>query len=305
MPGVTFSHPSVRGDLRLRLPPTQVDWSYNLVTRTTDTYAGQVVQVLAINFDKLTVMGRFGHEGPMGSRREGGRLLRRTSKNWNTNLPLGVGLAQMTEWFREYFSVASQGSGRDESVDTNYREEPVTLRYQGALNQMVDIDKSEQVWKVYPTSFPSYRRSNENFAPEWRVECEVAEAPGAIKEAEQMSAIERLRFGDRYTPLNPFSDPAGFYYWNADRSVKKKNLTAWALESARKDTQAIFDHFNVFLGEINEHDLNELVLQAASTPANVAPQPRAAGKKLGQDRIREARARRRLTDETVNFGEEQ
>lgn len=296
MAGVTFSHPAVDGALRLRLPPTEVDWSYNLVTSVQDTYAGQVVQILGVNFDKLTITGRIGNEGPWGAYREDGRLRRRTTEDWNTNLPLGVGLVQMTAWFRAYFAVASQGYSRE---GKRYREEPVTLTYQGSLDIDVDSNRSEQTWLVYPTSFPSYRRANDNFAPEWKVECEVFEAPGPIKERERMAAVDRLAYRPLWSPMNPFSDPIGMAYKNLDAD-NKRNLTDAAVRAAaQREAEGIIDYFHGFIGELGTTEIQELIVQQASLPATVAPKTYQAGKEAAQDRLREAQSRRRLKDDAL------
>ena len=102
MAGISFSH--TVGTLNLRLPPTEVDWSYKMATQTYSTYAGEVVQVLGISFDKVTFSGRFGKEGPHGKNlvvQNGQRVLvpRAVSEytDWQTSEPYGVGLSQMHE----------------------------------------------------------------------------------------------------------------------------------------------------------------------------------------------------------------
>jgi hypothetical protein len=306
MVGVRFHHEAVPGDLLLRLPPTQVDWTFNLNTTTTNTYAGQVVQVLSINFDKLILTGQFGWEGAHGAFREKdtGRIRRRHNADWNTSLPFGVGQLQMTAWFQHYFSAASQGTGKDEAPDTNYREEPVIIKYVGNIDVPVDVNRRETLWKVYPTSFPSYKRSNEDFAPEWKVECDIFEAPGDIRESEMINAIERLRFGDRHSPRNPFSDPEGIYFWENDPGENLNQLETMAREAARKDTTDIFDYYHSFLGEeLTSQDMRELIMAEASLPQDVAAKPQEEGRKRGEDRIKEARRRPKVEDELKLYEE--
>jgi hypothetical protein len=323
-PGVTFHHPAVKGDLVLRLPPSTAEWTYNMLTSVTPTYGGEVVQVLGISFDKLVLTGRFGREGPWGLRHEtkyvyvkphkkgkghkkGKKVKRRLptlerrvdEPTWEVrNEKFGIGLLQMTQWFKAYFSVASQGVGRDETPDTNYREEPVTIWYASNLDTLVDTGKSDATWKVYPTNFPSYRRSNENFAPEWRVECEVAEAPGLIADHEKMAAVSRLQFGDRYVPFNPFSDPAGFLIGKQKKKVLDK-LKAQAIAQARQDAGDIADYYNTLLGTIATEEATELLAQGASFPHSVSQKSQKAGKKEGLDRLKSVKKRKHLTDDAL------
>src|SRR5207248_3285988 len=69
-----------------------------------------------------------------------------------------------------------------------------------------------QEWLVYPTSIPSYRRSNLDFAPEWQLTCEVYQAPSNIHgsvEQDVKNRLANLRENVGYTPSNIFSDPDG------------------------------------------------------------------------------------------------
>lgn len=211
--GITFSHPQLP-TLALRLPPTEVDWSYNLLTYEQNTYAGQVVQVLGINFEKFTISGRFGRDGygdyELGSNAQSGNAHYWQRKDPPT-MTNSTGLTQMWTWFRNYMSIASQGVPKSKSPTNalidNYNQQPVTITYQGGSDIPVDDNKNEMQWLVYPTNFPSFRIANDNFAPEWKVECEVYEAPRAITGHIMTEAIERLAYEPLYQPGNKWSDP--------------------------------------------------------------------------------------------------
>src|SRR3954465_11882549 len=102
MPGIIFDHPRV-GTLNLRLAPTSVEWTYNMNVRTYDTFAGQVVQVLSMNFGDFVIMGRFGREGPHGKNLDNNTITSRTAGELSDYKNAGiyaVGLTQMTEYFR-------------------------------------------------------------------------------------------------------------------------------------------------------------------------------------------------------------
>jgi hypothetical protein len=139
--------------------------TYDLVTNTVPTYAGEVVQILAIKFDQLVIEGKFGKEGPHGATLTDGRLERRETSQLRDFESAGVyaiGLTQMTEFFQRFFAIASQG--HDAQVEGHYDQQPMTLRYDGASSVGVELGRDE-LWKVYPVNFPSYQRSLVDFAP--------------------------------------------------------------------------------------------------------------------------------------------
>jgi hypothetical protein len=273
---VVFTHPNTAvGTLRLRLPPTAVDWSYKANTNVINTYAGQVVQLLSINFEKLTITGQFGREGAHG------RVNVNAATNRERNVDgfrdyrhagrLAIGLTQMTEYFRNYFEVASAGK------NSQYDQAPMTLRYTGALNVDVDVGRVEE-WSIYPVSFPSYRRSNEDFAPEWRVEAEIHEPPLDVKHAAEQETFARLskaistRSGVGFRPNNEFSDPMGRFLYpkgsNTDLSKlppeKLKELVENAKKSWMEETTGLFDHLGSLFPATSEETLRTLILGGAS-----------------------------------------
>src|SRR5687768_5528619 len=74
-----------RRTLRLRHNPYEVNWTYNLNTQTYPTYAGEVIQVLSVNIDKLTIQGQLGKEGPFGAIASSGQ----TDPHWRGHVPRG------------------------------------------------------------------------------------------------------------------------------------------------------------------------------------------------------------------------
>lgn len=258
MAGVTFTHPNLDiGTLNLRLPPTSVEWTFNMNTSVRDTYAGQVIQLLSVNIDRLTITGKFGKEGPHG---------RGDQRNYTTNDPLGVGLTQMTEFFRNYFSVASQGI--DTASTGNYDQRSIKLTYEGALDVPVSDGKTE-VWLVHPISFPSYKRSNQDFAPEWRVECEVVEPSLAVQVAAEHSALNQLRDSVGYRPNNEFSDPLGQFLpqdYHQRTEADQRALLAVATKEARGQIDDTFSHFQGMIPAYTEEDLQALLQMNGSLP---------------------------------------
>jgi hypothetical protein len=283
MPGVSFSHPNPSiGSLFLRLAPTMVDWSFNLNTKVQDTYGGQVVQLLSINFDKFVISGQFGKEGPRGATRGSDKEIFRRSQ-MNNNLDGGVrdysgsaglysnGLTQMTEYFSRYFSLATQG------VDTknNYDERPMTISYEGALDVPTGVaGQSVEQWKGYPISFPSYKRSNQNFAPQWMVEFKVYEAPARVNALQRMKELDRLKNDTGYRPNNEFSDPYGRTFLEAKAKGKDGNLKELlkiAQAAVDEDLDNIARTFGELMPAFTDAALEELILQSASIPTTPTP----------------------------------
>lgn len=272
--GVTFRHSNEQvGDLYLRLPPTSVEWTYNLNTNVVNTYGGQVVQLLSMNFDKLTIQGQFGTEGAWGKiidKTTGQPRTRRTSELYDLNKGRGknpaapVGLAQMTAYFSRYFALASQGSERTEAGNLlrgHYDQDPMEIYYQ------TDLENVMRRWLVYPTSFPSYSRSNDNFAPEWQLVCEVEEPDQTIPKQGLPAALKRLRAAVGYKAFSRFSDPLGAFLYDANGNlISTQKALNFAKSEVEKQNNLIFDDFGNLLPSMNEQDLNELVQFGASMP---------------------------------------
>lgn len=271
MAGVKFSHPHPQiGDLYLRLPPSAVEWSFKLNTAVFDTATGQVVQVLSTSYDKFTISGRFGKEGPHGFRREDDRAIERPSREYfslserggTSSQPYVVGLTQMTAYFRRYFNAAGTGGELTEGGKTirgRHDQRYMTLSYKGGE------DAYERFWKVYPTSFPSYRRSNEEFAPEWRVEAQVVEPDFNIDTEKTNTAIARIRATQEYRPLNPFSDPMALEIDPKSPGGKKRliRLTEQQFDTLNNN---VYDYYAQMLPAYDPEDLAELINLNASLP---------------------------------------
>lgn len=144
MIGITFQHNI--GTLNLRLPPTQVEWDYKMNVQTYQTYAGEVVQVLGITFNRVVFQGQFGREGAHGKDLVNGLLVDRAVSdftNWETVEPYGVGLSQMFQYFKTYFSAASQGSV---TSPYHYNQAPMTVIHEGGTNVEVDpVNNKSQI----------------------------------------------------------------------------------------------------------------------------------------------------------------
>ena len=103
MNAITFSHPSSQvqqklGDLTVAVKPDQIVWSYGLNTANFSTYGGEVVQILSMYVEDMSI------EGTVGSYAE---------------------LERIYKWFIFYMQVATQGHSGHEGYDTR----PVKMIY--------------------------------------------------------------------------------------------------------------------------------------------------------------------------------
>lgn len=274
-----YTHPDVKPQkgkqpvnrtLRLRHSPTDISWNYNVITQPFDTYGGQVIQVLAVNIDNLVFQGQLGREGAFGFKRAGaggaddprwhgrvpagGNVTRSHSEQFEYNGIAYPGLHAMVEFFREYFALVSQGG--DPQNPGRFLQIPMTVSYDNTYTDMVDgkevtgrSDHEGKNWTVVPRNFPSFRRSNENFAPEWRVECEVIEADKKVLYREKQAAIARLQAAIGYKARNPFSDPLADPAYNLDDITKK-----------------IASQFKGILPKITQGDLENMIWQNITVP---------------------------------------
>ncbi len=257
--GVTFSHPQLP-TLYVQYAPVEVDWSYNLITHETNTYAGQVIQVLGVNFDRFTISGRFGNEGNKDYTR-GESWIHRNNAPTIAN---SSGITQMWTWFRTYMSIASQGVPRSSGISNaydNYNQQPVTITYEGTYDDiLIDDNKSEISWRVYPVNFPSFKISNENFAPEWRVECQVYEAPKPLSGQIMTEAIERLEYKPLYAPGSKWSDPNPHDPRDSQKEINKAALDAF------EATLTAADFFMQELANFPPEQLEQMLIQGYSMP---------------------------------------
>lgn len=261
----TFSFSDVHGKnytLNVRHNPYSIDWTYNLNTNIVDTYAGQVVQILSVNIDKVTIEGQLGVEGSTGRKREGGLLVpREGTEQFTFNGVAYPGLHAMTEFFRLYFAVSSQGN--DPQVSGAYAQVAMNVNYD------VDTNPSSRYWpKIIPTDFPSFSRSVENFAPMWRVEAYVLEADRTVQEATDKKALQDLQAGIGYKSANPFSDP----------SLNNTEIVA--------TTKKLITGFQSLLPDFTQAELRDMIWKDVSIPNFVTPDQKLSTTKTSDGTIK-------------------
>lgn len=140
MGSIYFEHELV-GELVIDNGIDLANWSYNVNTAHYPTYGGEVIQILSVFIDDLTV---------------GGTLA--TYKQAEA----------IFSYFADYFQVATQGVnpvpvGVDSTTGSAYNLQPVHFYY------------PERQWhfKLYPMSAPAFRYGREVVTPTWQVICHV------------------------------------------------------------------------------------------------------------------------------------
>jgi len=246
---ISFTHPNLNNGkpLYLRLSPTSIQWTYNLNTQIKDTYGGQVVQILGINYDKLMIEGRFGLEGPHGKDRPIEEFWD-YSKSTGNMKDLSVGLTQLTSYFKDYFDIASQGANT--RLSGNFNQVPMIVNYtsyidpnEGNIDTQANQNTQAAQWSVYPISFPSYSRAITEFAPQWKIEFEIEEADSNIDTISIVREIQLIKEGVSYDPSNKFSDPyAQIQSTDAQGNTKLINL-GFSIPSPVDKVRANFAQF--------------------------------------------------------------
>jgi hypothetical protein len=282
--------------LALRVDPYNVEWTYNLNTQVFDTYGGQVIQVLSVNIDTLTIDGQFGREGPFGIH-QNTKLVKRgrhkvhvtvedprwggpvepgdwvtnhpgagagVPSQWNPNsTPDHIGLYQFAQFFIKYFTVHSQGGLKGDPG--HYIQTPMHITYDAGpypsanANAGAHGQTAFRHWMAFPTSLPNFSRSNEEFAPLWKLEFSVYQADPNVEFAQKNDAIKtlsRIRDGIGWEAQNPWVDPA----------ANPKDPPEIVLHK-------LVSEYKHFLPKITKGDLEQMLWKGISLPAVEAGLP--------------------------------
>lgn len=195
--------------LQIRHNPYNVTWDYNLNTNVIDTYAGQVVQVLSVNINNLVIEGQLGMEGPFGRKKVGDKWKEKNAtEQFAYNGQTMPGLHAITEFFRQYFAIASQSNDATIPNGGQFYQIPMTVKYDVSTVPTHHGTTPRDWPQIIPVEFPSFRRANDNFAPMWKVTCQVWEADKSVEKAVKKAALQRLQANAGYQNPNKFSDPS-------------------------------------------------------------------------------------------------
>lgn len=135
MPSITFTH-SYAGTLTIDTGVDMSRWGYGLNTQTYPTYGGEVVQILSVYIDDLTLTGTVSSYAQ---------------------------LETIYRYFAKYLIAATQGHNKTAVANESYNLDPMIFTY-GARN-----------WKffIYPKSVPGFAMEMGAVGPQWQLQAHV------------------------------------------------------------------------------------------------------------------------------------
>lgn len=192
--------------IKLPLGIGGVSWTYTLNHKVEDTIGGQVIQILGVSIDNLTIRGNFATPDPHWGIDANGKP--RDKQGWDSgreHIAGSNGIRQMADWFRSYFESTTQGAFGQQLKASKQR-------YQE--NLMV-FEFPARGWKfqIRPTAFPNILVDTKTNNPEWVVNADFVEDLEINRSfidnvTEQAYAqFEGMREGIGFQHQNPFSAP--------------------------------------------------------------------------------------------------
>lgn len=141
---IVFSHPRSPEPLNVWVKPNAVQWSYGLNTANYPTYGGEVIQILSVFIDDMTITGN------TRSYREMENIFR---------------------WFTNYIQRATQGT-TGQGAD-GYDSNPVKMTYP---------ERGWQ-FEIIPKALPSFKYGRDLTVPEWTMQAAVVEPQWGISDS--------------------------------------------------------------------------------------------------------------------------
>lgn len=212
---ITFWHPAI-GYLDTDYGVNDISWSYNMNVQRYSTYGGEVIQILSVFVEDITIIGQVATYAQMELLFSYFATYMEIASQGNgpvtpqdTNNPAAA-IAQ---------TVGNSGSGQGQATDTRYNEFPLNLKY------------PERGWNFYiqPKDMVGFRYGREQIAPEWEITAAVYDLdPNStledeLKQAIATSMVDPTSWGNitassddaefnisgqiGFNPNNPFSNP--------------------------------------------------------------------------------------------------
>lgn len=172
---IIFSHAGLP-DLRLGVNPDQIVWSYGLNTQNYPTFGGEVVQILSMFIEDMTITGTVGSYRKMEA---------------------------IYQWFVAYMQTSTQGhgsKGKGQAFDTT----PVTFYY------------PRRGWKflIQPKTAPGFRYGKDVVAPTWSIQAAVVESPESFEQLIKTEAEMNAMQDPSFKPFGTATAQIGFHEFN-------------------------------------------------------------------------------------------
>jgi hypothetical protein len=237
MSRIFFEHQYV-GELTIDNGLDQAEWSYNVNYVNFPTYGGEVVQILSVYIDDLTL---------------GGTLTTYDQAE------------AVYSYFAAYFQAATQGKNPTEgtgdvTTGSSYNLQPVYFYY------------PERQWsfKLYPMSAPGFAYDVDNAVRTWSVTCHIIDdSPDLdlIKSGIQALAVTQLVDGDGGAQANTFTINGNISpeYGNPDTDPFETYNQNQAALSAQVQNYA--DYYNSLLPAYSAGTFDSLTGITSSQPA--------------------------------------
>jgi len=150
-----FQHELVRGGepLVVETGMDEVQWSYNLNVAEFPTYGGEVVQILAVYIDDLSITGTLRDHAELES---------------------------IYGFFMEYFTVATQGSSQISVEGEKYTQAPMIFEY-GHRNWRFEIQ---------PLEAPGFEYGVEVITPRWEMKAHVVDKSPDVGKLQDLVATQ-------------------------------------------------------------------------------------------------------------------
>lgn len=181
MPAITFSHKDI-GSLTIDNGIDNAQWAYGLNTQTYPTFGGEVVQILSVYIDDLTLQGTCA-----------------TYKQAEL----------IYKYFARYLIMATQGHSKTPVPDESYNMDPMVFSYPARNWQFY----------IYPMAAPGFAYETGMVGPQWQMQAHIIDdSPdlSLIKNGIKAAAVKNIDS----VLSNGFVNSQGSFSLTADISPK-------------------------------------------------------------------------------------
>lgn len=228
---IIFNHPYVNGGtpLVVHTGADHIKWSYSLNTANFPTYGGEVVQILSVAIEDVTIHGVAGSYAQ---------------------------IEEIYGYFVEFIQIASAGRGKDPVAgQTAYNQQPMLMQY------------PHRGWamKIVPRSLPRFRKGRDVIAPEWEIGAYVVDDSDDVQELKDLVLQGTSVQGDSFEltgavgfqAANPWSDPFPENGGKVDFDPQK-TAAAW---------KGYGDYYSNIIPSWTSGDFSAITSSFASSPA--------------------------------------
>lgn len=224
---IIFSHQGLP-DLKIDVNPDQITWSYGLNTMNYPTFGGEVVQILSMFIEDMTISGTVSSYTKMES---------------------------IYKWFVLYMQLSTQGHGT-KSKKLPFDTTPVSFYYPA------------RGWKflIQPKAAPGFRYGKDVVAPTWSVQAAVVESPESFDQLIKSEAEINAMQDPAFKPFGTATAEIGFNEFNPWTTPNTgKKYKAGAVEDYLDELSGPNGPFNSFMKSFLETSSGRAAVEALGT----------------------------------------